>query len=238
MSRAAAVVLAGGSGARVGSALNKVFLPLAGRRVVSWSLSAFARVREIDRIVLVIRPADADMVHHILDREFAGQPVDVVFGGDSRHESEAAGVAHLADAVRSGSIDVILVHDGARPFVTGALIRELIGAARSAGGSLPGIADDSLVHGEISTLKALEPVDSALVRVQTPQAFQAAPLVTAYEKAELDGFRGTDTAACVERYADLSIAYVSGDPRNIKITYPEDLFLAEQILNASHYELG
>ena len=238
MTRAAAVVLAGGSGSRVGNAINKVFLPLAGRRVVSWSLSAFARVPEVDRIVLVIRPQDEDMVRQILDREFANHSVDVVFGGDSRHESEAAGVAHLANAVRAGKIDVILVHDGARPFVTGKLIRELIGAARSAGGSLPGISDSGLVYGQMSALKAMESVDSLLIRVQTPQAFQAAPLVTAYEKAEIDGFRGTDTAACVERYADLSIAYVSGDPRNIKITYPEDLFLAEQILDASHYELG
>ena len=238
MTRAAAVVLAGGSGARLGSSINKVFLPLAGRRVVSWSLSAFARVKEIDRIVLVIRSQDEEMVQRILEREFADHAVDVVYGSDSRHESEAAGVAHLANAVRAGKIDVILVHDGARPFVTGSLIRVLIGAARTAGGSLPGIVDESLVHGEIATLKALEPIESTLIRVQTPQAFRADPLVHAYERAEIDGFRGTDTAACVERYADLNIAYVSGDPRNIKITYPEDLFLAEQILNASHYELG
>lgn len=236
--RAAAVVLAGGSGARLGATINKVYLPLAGRRVVSWSLLAFARVPEIGRLVLVIRPQDEHMVREILGREFDDHQLDIVYGGDSRHESEAAGVAHLAQDVREGKVDVILVHDGARPFVTGALIRSLIAAARAVGGSLPGIQDDGLVQGNIAALTATEPLHDRLVRVQTPQAFSAAPLVEAYERAERDGFRGTDTAACVERYAELPIAYVEGDPRNIKITYPEDLFLAEQILGASHYELG
>jgi 2-C-methyl-D-erythritol 4-phosphate cytidylyltransferase len=236
--RAAAIVLAGGSGARLGASMNKVYLPLAGRRVVSWSLAAFGRITDIARIVLVIRPEDETLVNTLRAREFADIPVDIVYGGESRHESEAAGVAHLSAAVRAGEIDVILVHDGARPFVTRTLIRDLIAAARGVGAAVPGVADEGLVHGDITTLVAKDRLDSRLIRVQTPQAFLATPLVRAYELAEADGFRGTDTAACVERYADLHIAYVAGDPRNLKITFPEDLFLAEQILHASHYEVG
>lgn len=235
--RAAAVVLAGGSGTRLGATLNKVYLPLAGRRVVSWALSAFANSPEIGRIVLVIRPDDAELVEGILRRELPGHAVDVVHGGDSRHESEAAGVAHLTPAVRRGEIDVILVHDGARPFVTTHLIRELLAAARATGGSVPGLRDDNLAVGNPSEHTVSHRLVDTLVRMQTPQAFAADPLVHAYERAEVDGFRGTDTAACVEQYADLAISYVPGDPRNIKITFPEDLFLAEQILSAAHYEM-
>jgi 2-C-methyl-D-erythritol 4-phosphate cytidylyltransferase len=235
--RAAAVVLAGGSGVRLGGSINKVYLPLAGRRVVSWSLAAFTRITEVGRIVLVIRPEDEELVRRLQEREF-GRQVEVVYGGESRHESEAAGVAHLAQAVADGEIDVILVHDGARPFVTRALIRALVTAARAVGAAVPGVADEALVHGDINTLAAKERLDCRLIRVQTPQAFRAPELVTAYVRAEQEGFRGTDTAACVERYAELPIAYVAGDPRNLKITFPEDLFLAEQILRASHYEVG
>jgi 2-C-methyl-D-erythritol 4-phosphate cytidylyltransferase len=76
-----------------------------------------------------------------------------------------------------------------------------------------------------------------LVRVQTPQAFRAGLLLDAYERAEVDGFGGTDTAACVERYEGVPVQVVDGDPRNIKVTYADDLFTAELILTASGYEL-
>jgi 2-C-methyl-D-erythritol 4-phosphate cytidylyltransferase len=78
---------------------------------------------------------------------------------------------------------------------------------------------------------------SDMVRVQTPQAFKGGPLLAAYQAAAADGFTGTDTAACVERYEGVPVQVVSGDPRNIKVTYADDLFTAELILATSGYEL-
>jgi 2-C-methyl-D-erythritol 4-phosphate cytidylyltransferase len=78
---------------------------------------------------------------------------------------------------------------------------------------------------------------SGMVRVQTPQAFRSGPLLAAYQAAAEDGFTGTDTASCVERYEGVAVQVVSGDPRNIKVTYPDDLFTAELILTTSGYEL-
>jgi 2-C-methyl-D-erythritol 4-phosphate cytidylyltransferase len=78
---------------------------------------------------------------------------------------------------------------------------------------------------------------SGMVRVQTPQAFRGAPLLSAYQAAASDGFTGTDTASCVERYEGLPVQVVSGDPRNIKVTYADDLFTAELILTTSGYQL-
>ena len=92
---AAAVVLAAGSGTRVGAAHNKVFLPLAGRRVVSWSLASFARVSAVRRFVMVIREADRELAQQTIDREALDIPVEIIVGGQTRQQSELAALRHL-----------------------------------------------------------------------------------------------------------------------------------------------
>jgi 2-C-methyl-D-erythritol 4-phosphate cytidylyltransferase len=220
MPSAAAVVLAGGSGTRLGAEGNKVYLPLAGRPLLSWALDAFARAPSIGRLVLVARPAD----HPYARQAAAGHPVDLVAGGATRHDSEWAALRLLAPAIRTGDVDVVAIHDGARPVVTARLIEEIVAAAREHGAAVPGVPlTDAADH-------ELHRVAGTLVRVQTPQAFRAGLLLAAYERAEVDGFAGTDTAACVERYAGVPVHCVPGDPRNIKVTYRADLSLAERLL--------
>ncbi len=120
----------------------------------------------------------------------------------------------------------MLIHDGARPLVSAALVRSVLAAARADGGAVPGLPHDDLAvvdgGGHLTG-----PARAGLVSVQTPQGFRAAPLLAAYEAAARVGFSGTDTAACVERFADLPVVGVLGDPRNLKITYAHDLALAE-----------
>ncbi len=121
MPTAAAVVLAGGSGTRLGAEGNKVYLPLAGRPLLSWSLEAFARAPGIGRLVLVTRPGDrgqAEQAARAVDR-----PVEIVDGGDTRHDSEWAALRLLAPAIDAGELDVVAIHDGARPVVTAAADR-------------------------------------------------------------------------------------------------------------------
>ncbi len=226
---AAGVVLASGSGTRVGGEVNKVYLPLAGRRVVGWSLAALARVVDIGVLVLVIRPADRSLADEVLAAgPLAGTPVEVVHGGSTRQESELLALRHLADRIMSGTIDVILIHDAARPLVSSGLATAVLRVARESGGVVPGLPRDDLVP-VAHDVVAAGPLDRA-VTVQTPQGFPAAPLLHAYERAAADGFVGTDTAACMARYSDVPTRCIAGDERNIKITYPHDIALAERLL--------
>jgi 2-C-methyl-D-erythritol 4-phosphate cytidylyltransferase len=227
------VVLAGGSGARMGAGMNKVYLPLAGRRLVSWSLAAFGRVPEIGALVLVARPEDNKLVDWVLDRELGSVPVEVVYGGDTRQESELGALRHLASRVDEGIVDVILLHDAARPLVSPALIAGVLHAAREHGGAVPALPADDVVTVTDDVVTG-PPLDAA-IRAQTPQGFLATPLIDAYEQAAREEFVGTDTASCMERYSSVPVRWVHGDQHNFKITYPHDLTIAEQFLAAAEY---
>jgi 2-C-methyl-D-erythritol 4-phosphate cytidylyltransferase len=109
----------------------------------------------------------------------------------------------------------------------------VIETAAGAGGALP--ADE---HGHLATLDGSELVQERIVAVQTPQAFAAAPLLEAYRRADADGFVGTDTASCIERYTDVPVHCVAGDAGNIKITFPDDLFIAERLLAKARWDLS
>lgn len=220
---AAGVVLASGAGTRVGANLNKVYLPLAGRRIVSWSLSAFAKVPEVGVLVLVTRPQDEELVAEVLADQSA--KIEVVHGGSTRQESELCALRHLAKRIDAGAIDTVLLHDGARPLVTPSLIVEVLRTAREHGGALPGLAADDIVAADGSRLAG------TVVRAQTPQGFRAAPLLAAYEQAAREGFDGTDTASVMERFSALPVHWVRGEERNFKVTYPHDLVVAEQVLS-------
>lgn len=233
---AAAIVLAGGSGTRVGAGRNKVYLPLGGRTVLAWSLETFLACPDIGPVVLVVRAADRASAERMLEQEVGGSGVAVVTGGGSRQASELAGLQHLAEPVRSGAIDTVLVHDGARPLVAPELVAAVLAAARTFGGCVPGIVRDDLAFASADGQGGVDVGVPApgLVAVQTPQGFLARPLLAAYEEAQQHGFAGTDTASCVQRFApELRVRFVPGDERNIKITYPEDMVLAERLLGSA-----
>jgi 2-C-methyl-D-erythritol 4-phosphate cytidylyltransferase len=172
----------------------------------------------------------------VLDRELPGVPVDLVTGGDTRHESEYRALLHLAEEIRRGEIDVVLVHDAARPLAPARIVEEVLATAIREGSAIPALPCEDVVgvdeHGRMSHAGR-----AGMVRVQTPQGFRSGPLLSAYQAAASDGFTGTDTASCVERYEGLPVQVVSGDPRNIKVTYADDLFTAELILTTSGYQL-
>jgi 2-C-methyl-D-erythritol 4-phosphate cytidylyltransferase len=234
----AAVVLAGGSGSRVAAALNKVYLPLAGRRVVSWSFSWAREVAEIGTFVLVVRPEDAELAERTLRREATGLHVRLVVGGGTRHESEQAALDHLEPDVRSGRVDVIAVHDAARPLAGPALFRSAIATAARVGGAVPALPASDLipVADDGSPMTAPAP-SGTLTRVQTPQAFRAAGLLAAYTRARAAGFDGTDTSAAVAAFSDLPVQVVAGSPFNLKVTYQRDLRLAERLLTIHGHRL-
>jgi 2-C-methyl-D-erythritol 4-phosphate cytidylyltransferase len=226
---AAAIVLAGGSGARIGAGRNKVYLPLGERTVLGWSLHAFAAHPEIGTVVLVTRAEDAEQA----GREVADlASVEIVTGGATRQESEWCGLHLLADRIAADTIDTVLIHDGARPLVSSALISAVLAAARADGGAVPGLLRDDLAAATPDGTGLRWPPDAdALVAVQTPQGFRARPLLAAYDRAREEGFVGTDTASCVQRFTDLPVRWVPGDEHNLKITYPHDLARAERLVS-------
>ena len=228
MPTAAAVVLAGGSGSRLGAEGNKVYLPLAGRPLLAWSLEAFARAPGIGRLVLVTRPADRALAAEAAraTQTEGATETEIVDGGPTRHDSEWAALRLLAPAIRAGELDVLAIHDGARPVVSQRLIADVVAAAREHGAAVPGVNLTGVARHDLT------PVPGTLVRVQTPQAFRADLLLAAYEQADADCFTGTDTAACVERYAGVPVHCIPGDPRNIKVTYRPDLALAERLVTS------
>jgi 2-C-methyl-D-erythritol 4-phosphate cytidylyltransferase len=232
---AAGVVLASGAGTRVGREINKVFLPVAGRRVVTWAVQAMARPAEVGVLVLVVRPQDHELVERVLDQELDHLEIEVVHGGQTRQESELHALRHLAARVDDGTIDTVLIHDAARPLPSASLIAGIVHAAREHGGAVPGVRDENLrlVNDDGSQLEAVTP--AGLIRVQTPQGFRARPLLDAYEQAAKEDFVGTDTASCMERFSDLPVHWIVGEASNIKITYPDDLIIAEQLLSNLDY---
>jgi 2-C-methyl-D-erythritol 4-phosphate cytidylyltransferase len=232
---AAAIVLAGGSGSRVGAASNKVYLPLAGRPVISWSLAMFGGLAEVGPVLLVVREQDRAAATAAV----AGAgPVEIVVGGATRQDSELAGLRQLAPRIAAGEVDTVLIHDGARPLAGPELTVGVLAAARECGGAVPGLPRTDLVAaGADGSLHG--PAPDGLVAVQTPQAFLAAPLLAAYEAAARAGFTGTDTAACVARFApEVAVRAVAGDGRNFKITFAHDLAVAEAVLGGHRAARG
>lgn len=236
-SPAAAVVLASGSGTRVGAEMNKVYLPLAGRRLVSWSLDAFARVPGIGVLVLVARPQDHKLVERVLDREVDGADVEVVHGGRTRQESELQALRHLAERIHRGAVDTVLLHDGARPLVSSGLIARVLQAARRHGGAIPGLpAEDIMTTAADDGESLAGPLPGPAIRAQTPQAFRAGPLLDAYEEAARQGFDGTDTSSVMERFSSIAVHWVAGEQENVKVTYAQDMLVAEQVLASVRYQ--
>jgi 2-C-methyl-D-erythritol 4-phosphate cytidylyltransferase len=213
---AAVVILAAGSGSRVGAEINKVLLPLLDRPIVAWSLRTALALPDVRRVVLVVAPGEAAAVSATVSPFLGDGEVLLVEGGSTRHASEWNALSVLAPDIEAGLVDVVAIHDGARPLADAPLYSSVLAAAREHGGALPAVP----MTGVIGT-------SGDLVGVQTPQAFRALPLLAAYRAADADGFEGTDTASCLERYSPtLRIAAVPSSPLNLKVTFPEDLVLA------------
>ena len=229
MERIAVVVLAAGSGARFGHATNKVWLPLSGRRIISRSLANAAKPFKNARVILVIHPDDETLAKEVIAREVPNLKVELVYGGATRHDSEFQALMHLRNAIESGELDVVLIHDGARPLAKAALFKEIAEVALKNGGAIPTIKVD---QSELD-----RKIDEPVVRVQTPQGFLAKELLSAYLLAAKDSFTGTDTGACIEKYfPTVNTIAVTADATNVKITYPQDLVIAEHVLAKRGYQ--
>ena len=221
---AAAIIVAGGLGTRMGARINKIFMEVAGRPILEHSLDLFESDPRVHQVVLVARQGDLSRCEPLRAR--FSKLNWVVVGGDVRHRSEFAGLRALAAQIDAAEVDTVLVHDAVRPFATHALVDRLLAGVAQTIGCIPG-----LPVGRATALVAdgwIAGYPPNLWTVQTPQAFQATWLLEAHNKAARQGFMGTDTASVVE-WAGGDVSVIEGEVDNIKITTPEDLALAAAI---------
>lgn len=220
----AALVVAAGRGTRAGGERPKQYQPLGRASVLAHTIAALAGTGRIGRLVVVIHPDDAQLFRAEVPLP-ADVPVAVVAGGASRAASVQAGLAALADRA-----DYVLVHDGARPLVTGAVVARVLSALQSDRGAAPALrVTDALWSGSAGLVTGTRDRDG-LWRAQTPQGFPLRRLAAAH--ADLAGNTGPEPADDVEvaRAVGLDVAIVEGDEDNIKITTPADFPRAAAIL--------
>ncbi|MCS5732709.1 2-C-methyl-D-erythritol 4-phosphate cytidylyltransferase [Herbiconiux daphne] len=218
----AVIVVAAGSGTRLGRARPKAFVEIAGRSILERSMDAVSGMSETATVVVVVPDALVADARAALAAA-GGAPVIVVPGGDTRQKSVAAGIAVLPEGT-----GIVLVHDAARAFTPSAVFDRVVSTVRSSGnGAIPGlpvtdtiksVGDDGVVQATVDR--------STLVAVQTPQGFPRAHIVEAYARAAGDF---TDDAALV-REAGHPVAVVPGDARAFKITTADDLERADDLL--------
>lgn len=221
-----AVLPAAGSGSRMGAAVKKQFLTIQGRPMLSVTLQAFLDHPQIEGVIIVTGADDIPMVRDILPEH--QKPVIVTAGGATRQQSVYCGLKALPETCA-----MVLIHDAARPMVSQALISSCIEGVRTYGTAIAATpVKDTIKEADASGKVLGTPDRSSLYAVQTPQAFSCPALLAAHQKAALQGVDScTDDGAVMEAFGDLEVYLIPGDYRNIKVTTPEDLILAEAFLN-------
>jgi 2-C-methyl-D-erythritol 4-phosphate cytidylyltransferase len=221
----AALVLGAGRGERLGTHAPKAFVPLLGRPILLHALDALAACPELDRLLPVV-PAEelATLARWRAELEAIPRLAAAVAGGAERQDSVRAGLRALP-----AEVAWVAVHDAARPLVRPADVARVVAVAREHGAALLAVrVRDTLKRVRGGRVVETPPRDECWA-AQTPQVFRRDWLEEALAKAEADGFLGTDDAQLVERLG-LPVRVVEGDPLNLKITFPEDLALAEATL--------
>jgi 2-C-methyl-D-erythritol 4-phosphate cytidylyltransferase len=207
----------------MGSDIPKQFLLLDGKPVLHHTLSVLDQCSIVDEVILVVSKKEIEMVEQQIPVSHP-KVTKVIMGGKERQDSVSNGLQSLGSET-----DIVVVHDGVRPFVTPDLIRETVEAARDFGAAISAIPVSDTIKKVNPEGLVEQTVDrSGLWRVQTPQTFQVSLLKEALEKAQTDNFYGTDESSLIE-YLGREVKVIPGSEFNIKITRSEDLVLGEKI---------
>ena len=221
------ILLAGGSSDRFNNEENKVYFPIGGKPALSWALETLDNSDKVDSILLVVRDEDWEKTNNVIELVNPGKLSGVTIGGNTRHESEYQGLTYLKERPDVSEDDLILIHDGARPLLPNYLLDELINVAIKYGASAPGNNSNNLMKKQEFNKKEMQ---ETIVEVQTPQIFPASELWKSYELAKLDNWQALDTTECVSKYSELEAVVIPGDPRNMKVTFIEDIFILEEMI--------
>ncbi len=226
-----AIIVAAGSGKRMGRSTKKQFLSIGSKPILAYTLDVFDSINRVDRIILVIpRGWKRYCQKEIIEKYRYRKEIEIISGGARRQDSVACGLALV-----SSDYEIVIIHDGVRPFVTRRMVIESIARARKFGACVVAVpvSDTVKMVNSRGVIERTLPRE-CLWRVQTPQTFRLSLIKKAYAKALKDRFYGTDDAQLVERM-NKPVKVISGDYRNIKITTKEDLILTETLLSGKPF---
>ncbi|MBO9620798.1 MAG: 2-C-methyl-D-erythritol 4-phosphate cytidylyltransferase [Niabella sp.] len=216
-----AVIVAGGTGTRMGSELPKQFLLLKNRPLLYYTIDTFLKAYDDLELVLVLPDIYTDMGQEIIDAYFDKDRIRITVGGGSRFESVKNGLQLVTEDA------IVFVHDAVRCLVTAELIQRCYEQALQTGSAIPVVPSSDSVR--LLTTEGSDALErEKVVLVQTPQVFHSKILIPAFSIEQKEKF--TDEASVVEAFG-MKVSLVAGDKNNIKITHPEDLIVAEQLLN-------
>lgn len=218
------IVLAAGKGKRMKAGKNKQFIELEGKPVIIHTLSVFEADPWCSEIKLVINEKEKDIFKELLHQYPVQKIKEMVIGGGERQDSVYNGLTSFQSA------EIVLVHDGARPFISQEVIHNLVEKASKEGAAIVGVPVKDTIKRVSKAGVVEETVErSSLWSIQTPQAFRYPILKEAHEKAKTENYLGTDEASLVERI-QVPVHIVEGEYENFKLTTPEDLILAKAFL--------
>ena len=220
-----AVIVAAGKGKRMGTDISKQFLPLGGKEILTHTVEKFENAEQVRDIILVTGEESVFDVQEMTQEYGWKKVVSIVAGGKERYDSVWSGLQEV-----SVDTDIILIHDGVRPFVTEAILNNSIHTAMEMGGCVAGVpAKDTIKVCDSDNIAVETPDRSTLWQIQTPQTFRKDLIIQAYKKAKEEGFVGTDDASLAE-YSGYPVKVIMGSYRNIKITTKEDMIIGEAFL--------
>ena len=227
-----AAIFAGGSGSRMGRTdLPKQFLSLGGKPILVHTVSRFLRVTQID-VLFVLCPAEfIDYTRSVLQSHLGDVPVRVIAGGGTRNDTLLCAIRHVCEHYPVDEDSILLTHDAVRPFVTKKMIEENIAAVHKYGACDTVIpATDTIVHSADGTFITDVPLRSELYQGQTPQSFRVLELQRTVGSLTEEETQTLTDACKIYAVRGKPVALVAGAPSNMKITYADDLPLAEAIL--------
>lgn len=220
------IIVAAGRGTRMNRKINKAFIDIDGKQMVAHTINTFYNCPEIDEIIVAVSKYDLSKFRDEILKTHSFKNIKMVIGGKERQDS----IYNALKKVDPRS-EIVLIHDGARPFIEEDTVVKLIEKTKDTGAAIVAVPvkDTVKVVDEEGMIEST-PKRSRLWAAQTPQAFDRNIIVKAHEKAHRDGFLGTDDSMLVEKMG-VRVSIVEGSYENIKITTPEDLDIAQMILN-------
>ena len=219
-----AIILAGGRGKRMGYSISKQFIELKGKPILYYTLKKFIDNENIDKIILVLPQDEIEYCRREIIDKYSLKVDKIINGGKERQHSVYNGLIAIEKS------DIVLIHDGARPFISNRIINEGIELAKRYGAAAPGVVPKDTIKIKDSNGFSIDtPNRESLVAIQTPQIFKLDTILECHKKVNMSGDIVTDDTMVVEKYGHKVYLY-DGEYTNIKVTTPEDLILAEKLV--------
>ena len=221
-----AIILAGGKGKRMGAPVSKQFIEIKGKPIIYYTIKKFSENKKIDNIVVVLSKDEVGYFKENILEKYNLKVDNIVIGGTERQDSVYNGLKSLEDT----NTYIVLIHDGARPFISDRIIDDGIKFAQVYGACAPGVMPkDTIKIKNESNFSVSTPERGSLVAIQTPQVFKFNEILECHEKIKINNIVVTDDTMVAEKFG-YSVYLYDGEYTNIKVTTPEDLILGEKLI--------